>query len=264
MGGLWRTIQLHLHREAGQWRPREEPGDAGCAWCDWGGHNVTCDHFLHLLWTCPAAPEESERRRKNKPELPLAFLSTRREKSFLIKVCFSFFPSKIGNSTVVLLGTLRKPAEIREREARRPAIILDYNPNKGGVDNLDMVIGTYSCARITAHWPLVLFHIITDVSSRDMEWDRPYLDAWCVQSWCGVRSTLPGCLIPGNKRRVFLEQLGKALVAPHPKKGALAHTAASQLCSWRLFRGLNLVLIHPRLQLRQARGGDARSAHCAN
>jgi hypothetical protein len=29
---------------------------------------------------------------------------------------------------------------------------------------------------------------------------------------------------------------------------------------WQLFRGLNLVLIHLRLQLGQARGGDANSA----
>ena len=47
----------------------------------------------------------------------------------------------------------------------RLVIILDYNHNKGGVDNLDKVIGTYSCRRMTALWPLVIFHNIIDVSS---------------------------------------------------------------------------------------------------
>lgn len=51
------------------------------------------------------------------------------------------------------------------REDRKPAIILDYNCNEGGVDNLDKVIKTYSCRRMTTRWPLVIFHNIIDVSA---------------------------------------------------------------------------------------------------
>ena len=75
---------------------------------------------------------------------------------------------------MVLLSTLHKTAEISDREDRKPAIILDYNHNKGGVDNLDKVIGTYSCRRMTARWPLVIFHNIIDVSSYNafMIWNK--------------------------------------------------------------------------------------------
>jgi hypothetical protein len=40
-----------------------------------------------------------------------------------------------------------------------------YNHNKRGVEFLDEVIGTYSCRRMTARWPLVIFHNTIDVSS---------------------------------------------------------------------------------------------------
>ncbi|XP_051501702.1 piggyBac transposable element-derived protein 4-like [Myxocyprinus asiaticus] len=106
-------------------------------------------------------------------------------------------------------------AEISDREDRKPAIILDYNHNKGGVDNLDKVIGTYSCRRITARWPLVIFHNIIDVSS---------YNAFVI--WNKINPTwMPD---KRNKRRVFLEQLGKALVTPHiQRRERLPFTAAS-------------------------------------
>jgi hypothetical protein len=37
---------------------------------------------------------------------------------------------------VVLLSTLHKTAEFSDHEDAKPAIILDYNHNKGGLDNL--------------------------------------------------------------------------------------------------------------------------------
>ncbi|CAB4056119.1 unnamed protein product [Lepeophtheirus salmonis] len=78
---------------------------------------------------------------------------------------------------------------------------MDYNRNKGGVDNLDMVIGVYSCRRMTTLWPLAIFHNIIDVSSYNafVIWRE------INPTWISHKS---------HKRRVFLEQLGKALVAP--------------------------------------------------
>ena len=116
---------------------------------------------------------------------------------------------------VVLLRTLHKMAEISDREDRKPAFILDYNHNKGGMDNLDKVIGTYSCRRMTARWPLVIFHNIIDVSS---------YNAFVI--WNKINPTwMPDTR---NKRRVFLEQLGKALVTPHiQRRERLPRTAAS-------------------------------------
>ena len=42
------------------------------------------------------------------------------------------------------------------REDRKPAIILDYNHNKGSVDTLDKVVDW------TSHWPLVIFYNFID------------------------------------------------------------------------------------------------------
>ena len=102
---------------------------------------------------------------------------------------------------MVLLSTLHKKAEISDREDRKPAIILDYTHNKGGVDNLDKVIGIYSCRGMTARWPLVIFQNIIDMSS---------YNAFVI--WNKMN---PTWMPDKQNKRVFLEQLGKALVTPH-------------------------------------------------
>ncbi|XP_070964753.1 piggyBac transposable element-derived protein 4-like [Oncorhynchus clarkii lewisi] len=97
------------------------------------------------------------------PELSPGLLATRGREAFSSKFAFtptttlvSYLPKR--NKNVVLLSTLHKTAEISDREDRKPAIILDYKHNKGGVYNLDKVIGTYSCRRMTAHCHLPLHH----------------------------------------------------------------------------------------------------------
>ncbi|KAI4810060.1 hypothetical protein KUCAC02_018910 [Chaenocephalus aceratus] len=68
---------------------------------------------------------------------------------------------------------------------------------------------------MTARWPLVVFHNILDVS--------------CYNAFVVWRELNPGWM-PGkhNKRRVFLERLGKALVAPFiERRKRLPRTAAS-------------------------------------
>ena len=59
---------------------------------------------------------------------------------------------------------------------RKPAIMLDNNHNKGGVDNLDKVIGTYSCRRMTGPWSSSITSLMLQCLC-DMEKDQPYLDA---------------------------------------------------------------------------------------
>ncbi|TKS65156.1 PiggyBac transposable element-derived protein 4 [Collichthys lucidus] len=174
------------------------------------GHNVTCDNFF----TSYELGQQLLKRkitmvgtvRKNKPELPPALLASKEREVFSSKFAFtpmttvvSYFPKK--NKNVVLMSTLHKDSDISDRGDRKPVIILDYNRNKGGVDNLDKVIGTYSCRRMTARWPLVIFHNIIDVSS---------YNAFVI--WREINPTWISH--KKNKRRVFLEQLGKALVTP--------------------------------------------------
>ncbi|XP_047219543.1 piggyBac transposable element-derived protein 1-like [Girardinichthys multiradiatus] len=174
------------------------------------GHNVTCDNFF----TSYEFGQQLLKRkitmvgtvRKNKPELPPALLVSKEREVFSSKFAItpnttlvSYLPKK--NKNVILLSTLHTDGDISDHEDRKPIIILDYNRNKGGVDNLDKVIGTYSCRRMTACWPLVIFLNIIDVSS---------CNAFVI--WREINPTWMSH--QQNKRRLFLEQLGKALVTP--------------------------------------------------
>ena len=70
-----------------------------------------------------------------------------------------------------------KAEVVSRRRDMKPAIILDYNSNKGGVDNLDKVIGTYSCRMI---WPGHLSQHCRCLCVQflcAMERDQPQLDA---------------------------------------------------------------------------------------
>ncbi|XP_067111143.1 piggyBac transposable element-derived protein 4-like [Osmerus mordax] len=105
------------------------------------------------------------------------------------------------NKNVLLMSTRHTDAEISDRNDGKPTIVLDYNLNKGGVDNLDKVITAYSCKRKMARWPLVIFNNIVDVCSYNafVIW-REVNPNWMPRK--------------RNKRRFFLEQLGRALVTP--------------------------------------------------
>ncbi|CAK6968790.1 piggyBac transposable element-derived protein 4-like%2C partial [Scomber scombrus] len=138
------------------------------------GHNITCDNFF----TSHGLGQELLKRkltmvgtvRKNKPQLPPALVSTRGREALSSKFAFtdthslvSYLPKK--NKNVILMSTLHKDAAVSEAEHRTPQIILDYNRNKGGVDCLDKLTGTYTCKRMTARWPVAVFHNIPDVSA---------------------------------------------------------------------------------------------------
>ncbi|XP_049898294.1 piggyBac transposable element-derived protein 4-like [Epinephelus moara] len=113
------------------------------------------------------------------------------------------------------MSTLHKDAAVSNREDKKPHIILDYNKNKGGVDNLDKVTAVYSCRRMTARWPLVVFHNILDVTAYNsfVLWTE-INPAW-YQGKC-------------QKRRLFLEVLGRELVEPLIKRRqVLPRTPAS-------------------------------------
>ncbi|KAL3979011.1 LOW QUALITY PROTEIN: HtrA serine peptidase 1 [Sarotherodon galilaeus] len=91
----------------------------------------------------------------------------------------------------------------------KPPLVLHYNRTKGGIDNLDKVVSTYSCRRKTCRWPVALFHNMVDVAAYNafVLWREIHPD------W------MAGKL---NKRRLFLERLGKALARPMIEDRALA------------------------------------------
>ncbi|XP_061089207.1 piggyBac transposable element-derived protein 4-like [Conger conger] len=174
------------------------------------GCNITCNR----VFTSYELGQELLKRKmtmvgevmKNKPELPAAVLTMKGRAVASSRFAFtptttllSYCPKR--NRSVVHLSTLHTDADVRGCEDRKPAIVIDYNHNKGGVDNLEKVTRTYSCKKATARWPLAIFYNIIDVTAHD---------AFVI--WNEVN---PTWMAGGqNKRRVFLEQLGRALVTP--------------------------------------------------
>ncbi|XP_035854995.1 uncharacterized protein LOC118494664 [Sander lucioperca] len=167
-----------------------------------GPRNVTCDNFFTSYELARLLLIERHLTmvgtvRKNKPELP----SQSSKFAFTPTVTLvSYVPKR--NKNVVLLSTLHMgDARVSAGRHAKPDIILHYNSTKGSVDNLDKLVGTYSCRRKTARWPLAVFHNILDVSAYNafVLW-RELRPKW-------MRGKL-------NRHRAFLEELGRALVTP--------------------------------------------------
>lgn len=171
------------------------------------GHNITCDNFF----TSYELGQELLRRKltmvgtvkKNKPELPPEILQLKGRAPLSSSFAFtdtttvvSYCPKK--NRSVVLMSTLHEDAAIGGSD-RKPEMILDYNKNKGGVDNLDKVTATYTCQRMTRRWPMVIFYNILDVSAYNAFVLWTHIDP----GWNTAKK---------NKRRIFLEELGNSLV----------------------------------------------------
>lgn len=100
------------------------------------------------------------------------------------------------------MSTFHKDAAVSSRSDKKPTIILDYNKNKGGVDNLDKLTATYTCQRMTRRWPMAVFSNILDVSAYNafVLWTHIH-PGWNTKK--------------NNKRRIFLEELGSSLVKAH-------------------------------------------------
>ncbi|XP_005947474.1 piggyBac transposable element-derived protein 4 [Haplochromis burtoni] len=174
------------------------------------GHTVTCDNFF----TSFSLAEELLRRkvalvgtiRGNKPELPPQLVQLRQRK--ILSSLFAFTKTTMAVSympkqgkNVLLLSTKHREPAVSDGEKKKPAAILDYNKCKGGVDNLDKVVGTYSCRRKTSRWPLTLFYNLLDISA----YNGFVLWKAVNPEWESTKT---------HKRRVFLEELGYMLVTP--------------------------------------------------
>ncbi|XP_029900733.1 piggyBac transposable element-derived protein 4-like [Myripristis murdjan] len=175
------------------------------------GHNITCDNFF----TSYELGQELLRRkltmvgtvRKTKPDLPAEMLEMNDRDPLSSKFVFtdtttlvSYCPRKGRN--VMLMSTRHKDAAVSSEKDKKPIIILDYNKNKGGVDTLDKLTGTYTCQRMTRRWSMVVFYNILDVSA----YNALVLWTHIHQEWNANKK---------NKRRLFLEELGGSLVKAH-------------------------------------------------
>ncbi|KRY04939.1 PiggyBac transposable element-derived protein 4, partial [Trichinella patagoniensis] len=122
----------------------------------------------------------------------------------------------------MVLSNMHNDNQVCDGKGSKPDIILHYNNTKSGVDNLDKMASTYSCQGMTVRWPLVIFYNIIDVSAYNayVLWTEKH-PAWNV-----------GRL---HKRRLFLEELGKALVQPEMmRRKTLPRTAAAKSAVERL------------------------------
>ncbi|XP_020483419.2 piggyBac transposable element-derived protein 4-like isoform X1 [Labrus bergylta] len=172
------------------------------------GHTVTCDKFF----TSFSLSEELLLKRKialvgtirsNKLELPKNLLQIRHRAVFSSLFGFtkthslvSYIPRRGKN--LLLLSSKHRAPKVNKR---KPVIITDYNSCKRAVENLEKVLGTYSCNRRTRRWPMVMFFNIIDISAFNA------FVLWTVAepSWNQTKTC---------KRRLFLEELGKSLVTP--------------------------------------------------
>ncbi|CAM4571666.1 unnamed protein product [Leuciscus chuanchicus] len=109
-----------------------------------------------------------------------------------------------------------KEATVSTGEERKPDVILDYNKTKGGVDSLDQMVAAYTCKRKSNRWPMVVFSNMLDVSA---------LNAFVLWSeinpaWNAGKTF---------RRRIFLEELGKALVSPQIERRKSVPRGAASL-----------------------------------
>ena len=69
------------------------------------------------------------------------------------------------NKTVRVLSIQFLNDSKSDESHKKPAIILEYKRNNGGVDSADELVREYSCARRTSKWPLRLFKNMRDVEA---------------------------------------------------------------------------------------------------
>ncbi|XP_019736039.1 LOW QUALITY PROTEIN: piggyBac transposable element-derived protein 4-like [Hippocampus comes] len=184
------------------------------------GHIITMDNFFTSV---PLAAELKKKRnslvgtiRRNKSELPAQMTQITERQPLSSIFCFtrdmalvSYVPKKGKN--VLLLSTVHKKPKVEAGGKRKPEIVLDYNKCKGAVDHLDQACGTYSTRRRAQRWPMCLFYHLLDVSA----FNAFILYTHVNPGWNAKKL---------YKRRLFLEELGHALIMPevHRRK---PHTA---------------------------------------
>ncbi|XP_055936617.1 piggyBac transposable element-derived protein 4-like [Argiope bruennichi] len=159
--------------------------------------------------------------RKNKRELPKEFISGRKREQYstlfgfqknLTKV--SYVPKK--NKCVVLLSSMHNGGTIDAStgEAKKPEIITFYNLTKGAVDVVDEMSATYSTARISKRWPMVIFFSMLNIATVN---SRIIL----------LSSNTPP--VQYKKRSLFKKDLSLELLKDHLQERSMQATLPRQL-----------------------------------
>ncbi|CAJ1048554.1 piggyBac transposable element-derived protein 4-like [Xyrichtys novacula] len=201
-------IQPYLGKASPSARPEKEQGKRVVLDLVAGlprGHTVTTDNFftralgkellshgILLLGTL----------RQHKPEIPMELKKIRPQNSSLfgfndMATVVSYIPKKGKN--IFLLSTKHRDGATALTPPYKPAIITDYNKSKGAVDTLDQLVGTYTSRRKSNRWPMAVWGNILDISAYN-----------ALVLWLGIDPRWGQGKL--HRRRLFLEQLGTALV----------------------------------------------------
>ncbi|XP_055850586.1 piggyBac transposable element-derived protein 4-like [Episyrphus balteatus] len=182
-------------------------------------YNITTDNYFTSV---PLALELMSKRtttigtiKSNKPQLPKPFtpvdkIFRQTRDKFSIKFCYSRclqLCSYASNTkkNVLMLSTAHHEDKIDE-VTKKPAVIMDYNSTKGGVDTFDRLATVYTCKRKTNRWPVTLFYNLLDcagVAAYRM------FDV-CQPNWYSSKKR-------SEKRKKFLKELAFELADNHIK-----------------------------------------------
>lgn len=149
--------------------------------------------------------------RKNKPEIPPVFTSTkgREPKSTYFGfqpncTLLSYAPKK--GKVVLLVSTMHHDATIDPDtgDKFKPNMITDYNMYKCGVDVVDEMCGTYSVSRVSKRWPLTIFFGLMNVGA--------------INAYVIYNANMKRLQKETVERRHFLKDLALGLVMPQIQK----------------------------------------------
>lgn len=129
--------------------------------------------------------------KKNKKEIPPQFQPNKQREMV------SYVPKT--NKAVIFVSSMNHQKET-DTETGKPAIIIDYNKTKGGVDEVDKKCSNYSSSRRTRRWPMAIFYRLVDISG---------INAFVLFNDCDNTENIT--------RGQFLLSLARSLVLPQLK-----------------------------------------------
>lgn len=140
--------------------------------------------------------------RKNRKEIPVEFLPTKRREvgtalyGFTRDISLLSYTTKINKAVLLVSSSHNHPSE--DPFTKKPDMIVDYNCTKGGVDSLDEKCAKFTCSRRTRRWTMALFFRLFDIST---------VNAYILYESYSKNSHL--------ERSKFIEKLAFQLVRPH-------------------------------------------------
>lgn len=189
------------------------------------GRNITTDNWYSSL----GLSEELLKKklsfvgtlRKNKPQIPKELLNVkeRPEKSSMFAyrenlTLVSYVPKKRKN--VLLLSSMHPESctiDESTEEEFKPEMITFYNVTKAGVDTVDKLCSTYTCARKCNRWPLIVFFRILDIAG--------------INSFVLFKANNDGN--DGTNRLQYLRTLSTALLDPQIRKRAVMQNLPKEI-----------------------------------